>query len=287
MKCRMERHLTGIKIAVGCGLFALGFDLFLIPNHLNAGGLSGLSMIIAHLTDFDSVGVLTAFLNIPLFIIAGVKIGKKFLMYSVIGAAISSGLIDLFSLIPVPVTDSLIGSLYGGAICGLGLGIVFASGGSTGGSDIIVRLLKRTYPGMPIGGITICFDACVAILTGLIFHDLKSTLYCGIAIVVSGTVIDAVVYRFDYSKTALIITGKHRQMADRIARDLARGATFLHGEGSFSGERFQVVLTAVRRQQVTDLMALAADVDPKAFIIIQEAHQVLGDGFLRYSKDAL
>lgn len=287
MESIMKRCFSAIRIIVGCGLFALGFDLFLLPNHLNAGGLSGLSMVFVYLTDFGSVGMITAIMNIPLFALAGIKIGRKFVVYSVIGAALSATLVDLFSWIPAPATDQLIGSLYGGAICGLGLGIVFATGGSTGGSDIVVRLLKRRWASIPIGTITICFDALVAIATGIVFRDLKSTLYSGMALVISGSVIDAVVYRFDYSRTALIITARHRQMADRIACELSRGATFLHGEGSFSGEQYKVVLTAVKRQQLTELKALAADVDPNAFIIVQEAHQVLGDGFLRYSRDAL
>ena len=287
MKALGERFITAVKIAVGCALFGLGFDLFLIPNRLNAGGLSGLSMVILHLTGFGSVGLMTGVMNIPLFALGGIRIGKNFLLFSLTGAALSAGFIDLFSQIPAPATDPLIGGLYGGGICGLGLGIVFATGGSTGGSDIIVRLMKQHWPSIPIGTIIICFDATVAILTGVVFRDLKSTLYSGIAIGVSGFVIDAVVYKFDYSKIALIITGKHTQMAQRIAKDLKRGATFLNGEGSYSGEPVKVVLTAVRRPQLAELKALAVEIDPDAFIIVQEAHQVLGDGFLRYTKDSL
>lgn len=287
MKTGAQRLLDVIRTVVGCALFALGFNLFLLPNRLNAGGLSGLSMAVVHLTGFGSVGLLTALMNIPLFALGGIRIGKRFAMLSIVGAIVSSLLIDLFSRIPAPVTDPMIGALYGGAICGMGLGIVFSAGGSTGGSDIIVRLVKQSWPGLPIGTVLICFDALVAVLTGIVFRQLRSTLYSGIAVVIAGTVIDAVVYRFDYSRTALIITGKHRAMAERIAGELNRGATFLHGEGSYSGESFRVVLTAVKRQQLAELKALAVDVDPDAFIIVQEAHQVLGDGFLRYSKDSL
>lgn len=276
-----------LKIAAGCSLFGLGFNLFLLPNALNAGGLSGLSMMLVHLTKFGSVGVLTAAMNLPLFALAGMKIGKRFLILSMVGALLSAVSIDLFSLLPVPQTEPLIGSLYGGAICGLGLGIVFVTGGSTGGSDIIVRLLKRRWANVPIGTINIIFDMLIAVLTGIVFRDFSSTLYSGIAIFVSGQVVDAVVYRFDYSRVALIISKEHVAIAGRIAKDLGRGATYLHAEGSYSGNQTMVVLTAVKRQQLSELKALVVDIDPDAFIIVQEAHQVLGDGFLRYSKDAL
>ena len=276
-----------LKTAIGCALFALGFDLFLLPGGMNAGGLSGLAMVFVHLTDFGSVGILTALLNIPLFILAGAKIGKKFFFGSLIGMAFSSAFIDLFALLPVPEVEPLIGAIYGGVICGAGLGFVFAAGVSTGGSDIIVRLLKLKYRHVPIGMISMSFDAGVAILTGIVFRDVNSALYTGIAIFITGKIIDMVVYSFDYSKVALIITKDYEQVAQVISDRLERGATYLHGEGTYSRKQPKVVLTAVKKQQVAELKELVVEIDPDAFIIVQEAHQVLGDGFIRYSKDSL
>jgi len=276
-----------LKTAVGCALFALGFDLFLLPGGMNAGGLSGLAMVFVHLTNLGTVGTVTALMNIPLFILAGMKIGKKFFVGSLFGMAFSSVFIDLFALLPVPQVEPLLGALYGGLICGMGLGFVFAAGVSTGGSDIIVRLLKLKWRHVPIGVINICFDACVAILTGIVYRDVNSALYSGIAIFIVGKVIDVVVYSFDYSKVALIITKDYEQVAQAISDKLERGATYLHGEGTYSRKTTKVVLTAVKKQQVAELKELVVDIDPDAFIIVQEAHQVLGDGFIRYSKDAL
>ena len=276
-----------MKTAIGCALFALGFDLFLLPGGMNAGGLSGLAMIFVHLTNFGSVGILTALLNIPLFILAGMKIGKKFFVGSFMGMAFSSLFIDLFALLPVPDAEPLLSAIYGGIICGAGLGFVFAAGVSTGGSDIIVRLLKLKYRHVPIGMISMSFDLCVAVLTGVVFHDVNSALYTGIAIYISGKIIDMVVYSFDYSKVALIITKDYEQVAQVISDKLERGATYLHGEGTYSRKTTKVVLTAVKKQQIAELKELVVDIDPDAFIIVQEAHQVLGDGFIRYSKDSL
>ena len=276
-----------LKTVIGCALFALGFNLFLEPNGLNAGGISGFAMALVHVIKFGSVGLVTMLINLPLFAIGGIKVGKKFFFGSLFGMACVSAFIDLFAFIPRPEVQPLLAALYGGAICGFGIGIVFSGGVSTGGSDIIVRLLKMKWRNVPIGVINICFDFAVAIFTGIVFQDINRALFSGVAIFISGQVIDAVVYRFDYSRVALIITSRHEDIAREIAKQLDRGATFLHGEGSYSRKDTKVVLTAVKRQQLAQLKQLVSELDPDAFIIVQEAHQVLGDGFSRYTKDSL
>lgn len=278
---------TMVQILLGCALFGLGFNMFMVPHNMNAGGLSGLSMILVHLLDFGTVGTVTMLINIPLFALGGRTLGKQFLLLSLLGMVASSLAIDLLQFLPVPEVDPLVAALYGGVLCGLGLGTVFITGATTGGSDIIVRLLKRKWPNTAIGTINTCFDLTVVALTGIAFGDMSKALYCGIAVFVMGKVIDAVVYRFDYSKVVLIVSKNYVGVAQKISEELGRGATFLHGEGSYSGESTKVVLTAVKRQQLAELKKLVVDVDPRAFIIVQEAHQVLGDGFSRYSKDAL
>lgn len=284
----LGRHLGWIFWTVlGSLVFALGFSLFLQPNHLNSGGISGLAMVVVEVLGVGSVGVLSIMLNMPLFILGGLKIGKRFFAGSLLGMLVSSLLIDVFSQIRMPAMEPLISALYGGTICGLGLGIVFVCGTSTGGSDILVRLLKLRYRNVPIGQISSTFDAAVAILTGLVFQDLNKALYTGIAVLLCGKIIDGVVYRFDYSKVVLIISREHEAIARAIGTKLNRGATFLDGAGSYSGEKRRVVLTAVKRQQITELKELVMALDPHAFVIVQEAHQVLGDGFASYTKDSL
>ncbi len=287
MKKHLKTLLEILEIVAGTALFGLGFNLFLEPHGMNAGGISGLSMVIVYLTKFATIGSITALINLPLFALGGMKIGKKFFVESLIGMFLSSAFIDLFSYLPVVEVEPLISALYGGVLCGAGLGVVYLSGGSTGGSDILVRLLKMKYPNMSLGVINTAFDLVVVTMTGLVFGDFKLILYSGISIFVMGKVIDAVIYRFDYSKVALIVSKESRQIAQRIGTDLNRGATFLHGQGAYSGQETDVILTAVKRQQVSDLKELVVSVDPDAFIIMQEAHQVLGDGFTKYSKYSL
>lgn len=277
----------GAKLIIGDILFALGFNLFLTPHGLNAGGLSGLAMVLVHFLGFGTVGIVTAVFNLPLFIIGGKKLGKHFFFGSLLGMTVLSLAIDSLAVLPAPDVEPLIAALYGGVICGVGLGIVFSSGASTGGSDIVVRLLKLRYQYIPIGIINICFDLCVAVLTGLVFQDVSRALYSGVAIFVTGNVVDAVVYRFDYSKVALIISPRYEEIAKMITNQLERGATYLKGQGVYKGTDTKVILTAVKKQQLPELKRLVSEIDPDAFVIVQEAHQVLGDGFSRYSKEEL
>lgn len=287
MKKHWKDFLWLLGTLGGSAVFALGFSLFLEPYGMNPGGISGLAMVLVHLLDIGSVGMLSILINLPLFLLGGMKIGKRFFIGSLIGMVFSSVMIDLFAQSSVPNVEPLVGVLYGGGLCGLGLGLVFVIGSSTGGSDILVRLLKLRWRNVPIGQIAMCFDVIVVVLTGLVFRDITSALYTGLAVFVTSQVVDIVVYRFDFSKVALIITKEYEQVAKDISAKLDRGATFLYGQGTYSGKDTKVVLTAVKKQQLAELKELVVALDPDAFIIVQEAHQVLGDGFSRYTKDAL
>ena len=272
---------------LGSTLFALGFALFMAPNSINTGGISGLAMVLVEVLGFGSVGSLSILVNLPLFVLGGLKIGRRFFAGSLLGMLLSSVLIDAFSGLSFATPEPLLGVLYGGVICGLGLGVVFVSGTSTGGSDILVRLLKLRYRNVPIGQISMIFDGLVVILTGIAFQDVSKALYSGVTVFLCGKMVDAVVYKFDYSKVALIISPAYEAIAGEIGKKLDRGATFLHAEGSYSGNSTKVVLVAVKKQQMAELTELVSELDPNAFIIVQEAHQVLGDGFKRYRKDGL
>jgi len=285
---KISDHLLWLtKIIAGCAVFSFGFDVFLEPNGLNAGGISGIAMLITHMTGFGTVGVLSALINLPLFFFGGKKIGMKFFVGSILGTIFLSVFLDLFLLIPPVETEPLLGALYGGIICGVGLGIVFMSGASTGGMDIVVRLLKQKFRHLNIGTISIALDFIVAALTAFVYGDIANMLYVLIAVFLSGQVVDAVVYKFDYSNVAYIISREHQQIADAINDRLERGVTYLYAQGYYSGNDTKVILTAVKRGQLAALKELVVSIDPNAFIIMQEAHQVLGDGFARYSHDSL
>ena len=271
----------------GSAVFAAGFAFFLQPNDMSPGGISGMALLLVELTGFGSVGVISILMNLPLFILGGVKIGKQFFVGSLIGMVLSSVLIDGFAALQIPAVEPILSIIYGGALCGLGLGFVFINGTSTGGSDILVRLLKLKYRNVPIGQIALTFDAVVVLLTGIVFQDMNKALYTGLTVYLCGKMVDAVVYSFDYSKVALVISKEYEAIAREIGNKLDRGATFLQGEGSYTGESTKVVLVAIKKQQLAELKELVMELDPGAFVIVQEAHQVLGDGFHRYSKHSL
>ncbi len=281
-----------VTTILGSGIYGLAYATFLSPNNLNAGGISGLAAIIVQLVNpngripFLEIGTLTILINLPLFAIGGVKIGKKFFFGSLIGLSFSSIVMDYVKL-PVPLDDPLLAALYGAVMAGVGLGLVFMSGTSTGGSDIVVRLVKLKARSMNIGSIAMMFDVFVVALTGVVFKDINNALYTGITAFLCSKVIDIVVYGFDNSKVALVITREHETVARQVGDKLGRGATYLHSQGTYSGKEGKVVLVAVKRQQIAELKELVTAADANAFVIMFDAHQVLGDGFGRYTKDSL
>lgn len=277
---------------VGSFIFGAGYAIFLGPNNLNAGGISGLAAIIVQLINpngtipFVSVGTLTILINLPLFAIGGVKIGKRFFFGSLLGLAVSSLAMDYLP-IGIELEEPLLAALYGAVVTGFGLGIVFMSGTSTGGSDIVVRLVKLKAKNTNIGVIAMIFDVFVVALTGIVFKNVENALYTGIAAFMCSKVIDMVVYGFDNTKTAMIVTKEYELIAKRIGDELGRGATYLYSQGSYSLKDSKVVLVAVYPKQVAELKELVVAIDPNAFIILHETHQVLGDGFAKHTKDSL
>lgn len=276
-----------LATVAGSTIFSLGFSLFLQNNDINSGGIAGLAMVAVELLGVGSVGGITVLINLPLFLLAGKKIGRQFFFGSLLGTVVSSVMIDVFSMIPFQTPETIVSAIYGGVICGVGLGVVFAAGTSTGGSDILIRLLKLHWRNVPIGQISLVIDVTVVALTGIVFHDVSNALYSGIAVFLTSQVLDIVLYRFDYSKVAMIISPQYQQIAEAIGTKLDRGATYLHGEGSYSRRQTEVVLAVVKKRQLAELKELVMELDPDAFVIVQEAHQVLGDGFSRYSQNSL
>ena len=280
-----------IMTVVGSAIFGAGYAIFLGPNDLNAGGISGLSAIIVQFVNpngvipFISVGVLTIAINLPLFAIGGLKIGKRFFFGSLLGLSLSSMIMDY---LPIALTlEPLLAALYGGVVTGFGLGMVFMAGTSTGGSDIVVRLVKLKARNTNIGVIAMAFDVFVVALTGLVFGNVENALYTGITAFLCSKVIDMVVYGFDNTKVAMIISSQYEQISQVVGNKLGRGATYLYSQGTYSKKDSKVVLVAVYPKQIAELKELVVSIDPNAFVILQEAHQVLGDGFKKHSKDSL
>lgn len=288
MKTIKDNVLWVLKILLGCALFSAGFSLFLEPRGMNAGGISGLAMLITRIIGFGSVGMIQILLNLPLFLMGGKRIGIRFFVGSLIGMLASSVMIDAIALYPVKITaEPLIAAIYGGILSGAGIGLVFVEGASTGGSDILIRLVQQKNRNFKLGTISFGFDFLVSVLTGIVFRDMTKTLYTLIAIFLTSRVMDMVVYSFDNSKVALIISPEYEKIAEMVCDKLGRGVTYLYGQGYYSRKDTKVLLVAVKRYQLAQLKEYVVQIDPDAFIILQDAHQVLGDGFIRYSEHSL
>lgn len=284
-KSEMLRNI--LMIFFGSTLFALGFDLFLEPSGINCGGVSGIAMLIVYAAQSKwlTVGILSAMINIPLFFFGYRQIGKYFFFGSMFGMLISSVGFDLFAkLLPVVPMDPLVAAIFGGVTVGVGLGVVFLAGASTGGTDIVARLLKLKFRNFPIGKIMLCMDLMIAVATGIVYRQFTNTLYSVITLYLSSVMLDKVVYGFDYAKVALIISDKYEEIATAIDSRLDRGVTLLQGQGFYKRCDKYVLLSAVKKKQLAQLKEVVMTIDPEAFIILQDAQQVLGDGFKRYDR---
>lgn len=273
-------------ILFGSVCYAIGFDLFLMLHQVNAGGVSGASMLICAALGWDGgVGILTLGINVPLFLLGYRYLGKRFFAGSIVGTIATSAFIELFAGIPAPQTDIMLGVLYGGVLVGLGLGVVFYAGASTGGVDIIASLLRKKFRSISVGNLMLAVDSAVIILTGVVYRDINKTLYSALTLFFSTTVLDAVIFGLNDSTVALIISDSYAAIAREIEDKLARGVTMLSGYGGYTGAEKMVLLVAVRKQQTTQLKMLVERIDPEAFLILQRSHQVLGNGFGRYSDN--
>ena len=271
-------------VTAGCVIFAVSYSLFLVPCRIAPGGVSGLGMIVNELAGMP-VGVATLLLNLPLLAAAVWKLGARFLGMTIYATLLSSLLIDL-TAVSVPFTsDLLLVSLYGGVLMGVGLGMVFFGGASTGGTDVLSKLLLRSFPKMKMGQMLLIIDAVVVLLSAAVFRDINRALYAAISLYVSTRIIDGIAYRFDFATTlAYIISENPGEIAGEIMQRMERGVTLLPGRGGYTGQEKEVVLCALKRTELSELERIVSEKDPEAFMIALAAHQVYGDGFSGYGK---
>ena len=273
-----------VGILVGSFLIALGLVIFFVPNKIAPGGVTGIATVLHYLFNIR-VGILVLAINIPLFLIAIKILGKKVGLKTLWGILTLSLLIELLSkLNPVITENYFLATIYGGALAGLGLGVVFRFGGTTGGTDLIAAILNRYFPSISMGKGLLIIDAFVISMAGIVFNA-ELALYAMIAIFVQSKIIDFVQEGLDYTKSVIIVSNNSDEIADAIMKELGRGVTGLKGYGAYSGKKKNVLLITISRAEITKLKNIIFDVDNKAFVILNNAHEVLGEGFknFRYS----
>ena len=275
-------------IALGSLIFALAFDLFYIPNAIALGGATGLAQVINYLVPILPVGLISLLINVPLFIVGWRVMGFRLLATSLYSMAISSVAIDLFNyFIPFAPMNQMLACLCGGAMLGLGLGMVLSQGATTGGTDVVARLLKLKFPWLPMGKLVLIPDVAVLVAAAITFGQLETALYGGVALVVTTHVIDTVLYGLDSSKVAYVISDQWQAISCRLMEEQNRGVTVLQGMGGYTGEEKKVLLVAFKQKEIVEIKRLVHEVDGAAFFIVCDAHEVLGKGFRQYQKEEL
>ena len=275
-------------ITLASAVFALGFDWCYVPNQITLGGMTGLGQIIHAIVPAIPVGSAVIALNLPLFLLGWRLLGWKLLASSLFATAATSLGVDLLAACySFPPMDPMLASVFGGALIGLSLGMVFLQGATTGGTDLIARLLKLRFGHLPMGTLVMAVDLVVIALAALAFHSLSSALYGLVSLYISSLVIDRVLYGLDNAKVAYIISDRAQAVSDVIVRDLDRGVTVLRGEGAYSGSEKRVLMCAFKQKEIVTLKEMIFEIDKNAFIIVCNAHEVTGNGFKTYRKDAV
>lgn len=270
--------LRYIAITAGCLIYAAGIAIFLDPNDLAPGGVTGIAIMISYATSIPT-GTLVLIINIPLLIIGAKRFGKSFLMYTVVSTVLSSFMINWLSAVRVGIEDKLLCGIVGGVLMAIGMGIVFKSGGTTGGSDILVKLLRLKYRHLRTGTLFAITDTVIVAISAIVFGNIENALYAGIALVISSMVMDLVLYGPDEAKSLLIISDRAKQVADRILSELDIGVTYLQGKGAYSGAEKQVLLCAMRKALFPKVRQIVQQEDPDAFMIVSSATEIFGEGF--------
>lgn len=270
-------------IVLGCAIYGLGFQSFLFPNNIVGGGLVGVSMILNRLIPVP-VGVMTALLNIPLFLISWRHFGLDFMLSSFVGTILLSASMDVFAAfgLPAATADPMLGAIIGGVIKGVGLGTVYCVGATTGGIDIVAKFLRRRYSHINFGTIVLMIDVSIIILYALTLpgKSYESAMYSLIAMFVTTKVIDLLLYGLDNASLCYIISSRSAEITDAITNGaMHRGVTVLEGQGAYSHERKQVVMCVIKRNQVPEIRRIVREIDGKAFVIVSDAKNVFGNGF--------
>ena len=274
-------------ITFGSAIYALCFNWLFQTNHISMGGFTGVAQIVNRFIPMLPVGVTVIILNVPLFILGVKKTGLHILISSLYAMAVGSLMIDgIAMLYTFPPMEQLLACIYGGVLLGLSMGLLLMVGATTGGTELAARLLKFKLRHLSIGRLCLIIDLMVILLHAITFDNLYNALYGIIAMYISSLVMDAVVYGSINAKMAYIISDNSQAITEQLLK-MELGVTQLQGRGAWSGGEKTVVLCAFKRTQIAAIKAAVTAIDPNAFIIVCDAHEVLGEGFGVYSPDSL
>ena len=273
----------------GSLLYGVSVNMFTAPNHIAPGGLTGLSTLVNYLFG-TPIGTVIFLMNIPLFVWAVSSVGYKLVVKTVAATLLSSAAIDLMSLVIRPyLGNEILAAVFGGVAEGFALSLIFMRGGTTGGTDLIARLLGRHFRHISMAKLMMCIDILIVALSGIVYRSLESAMYALIVIFVATKLIDTVLYGTDVGtgKMLYIISDRNGEIARQILGDLDRGVTFLKSRGGYSGREGELLLCAVRRYEVCKVGDIVRSIDPNAFVIVGDAGEISGEGFREHAPSDL
>jgi len=292
-----KRWKEFVWIITGTIIASAAINIFLIPYKIAPGGVTGISTVIYYLSGARlPVGLVMLLFNIPLFILGMKFIGRKFVFLTLFATIFMSVAIDIMKpftdffvssylsrLENMPASpDLLLYSIFGGVFMGAGLGIVFKSGATTGGTDLAARIVNHFIPAFTMGQVLLFIDACIVIFAAIVFKSFLLALYSIVTLFISSKVIDAILEGVNFAKAIFVISDESETIAKRIMAELDRGVTALKGKGMFTGQDKQVLFCVVHRSQIPQLKEIVKEVDKRAFIVLADIREVLGEGFQIY-----
>ena len=283
MKRGVREELFNILLIAGGLLLAtLGYRLYLIPNNVAPGGFTGVGQIVNHLLPVVGVGMVNLILNVPLFLLSLRSMGLGFGLRSLLASVTLSFLLDYLP-VPAMTDDVLLSAVFGGVLCGAGFGLVLRGHATTGGSDMLAALVHRHVPALKVSVCLFAVDATVVIASGFVF-DASAAMYALISVFVMNVVMDQVLEGPGLARSHIIITTHAEEIAERILKELDRGVTAIEARGMYSGEGRTMLLCVVSRLEAVRLRSIVYSVDPRAFVIVQNVHEALGEGFKELQK---
>ena len=265
-------------IAVASSFYAIAISLFLDPNKLAPGGVTGIAIIINHFLKMPT-GVLVLILNIPIMLLGIWKFGLKFFISTIVATVMGSVFIDVAARFPVATNDLFLSALIGGILMGLSIGIIFKVGASTGGTDIIARLLKLRFPHIETGKLFICVDILIVMASAIAFRDIELAAYAGICVFVGGKALDFVLYGGEGARLIFVISEKEEEIADKFMTELDSGVTYVNGIGAYTYSDKKIVMCAMTKQMLPKAQDIVKEIDDNAFMIITSANEIVGEGY--------
>ena len=275
-----------IGIVLGSFIYACGISLFLDPNNLAPGGASGLAIIFNRITGLET-GTLYFIINVPIMLLGLWKYGVRFIATTFFSILINSYFTNMLAGVEALTSDPLIATMAGSVLVGVGVAIVFKSRATTGGTDIIVKVLHDKYKHIKTGVIFLLTDIVIVAFSGFVFKDINIIMYALISVFVQGKVLDMVLYGGDEAKLFYIISDKPQAISERILKEIDITATFLQGKGAYTGKEKQVILCVARKQQGPAIEEIVKSEDKDAFMIISSANEIYGEGYKNIMSDKL